>query len=128
LGLKTASEEDDLALLKALFGWMGETRASWPQVFFDWFCGPASEARAAASPIASLYREQSFELVKKALFSHQPERPERLAHGYFAGARPASMLIDEVEALWASIAESDDWSPFRAQMARIEAAREALDL
>jgi uncharacterized protein YdiU (UPF0061 family) len=128
MGLKTASEEDDLALLKALFGWMGETRASWPQVFFDWFCGPASEARAAASPIASLYREQSFELVKKALFSHQPERPERLAHGYFAGARPASMLIDEVEALWASIAESDDWSPFRAQMARIEAAREALDL
>jgi hypothetical protein len=38
------------------------------------------------------------------------------------------MLIDEVEALWASIAESDDWSPFRAQVARIEAAREALDL
>ncbi len=128
LGLQAAGEQEDLALLKALFGWMGETKASWPQVFFDWFCGPASEGRATASPIASLYREPGFESVRKALVGRQPERPQRLGHAYFRGERPASMLIDEVESLWQSIAEADDWGPFYAHMDRIDTARQALDL
>jgi serine/tyrosine/threonine adenylyltransferase len=128
LGLELASEEEDLALLKALFGWMGETKVSWPQVFFDWFCGSASEARAAASPIASAYREAVFEPVRKALLDHRPERPERLAHSYFSGAKPARMLIEEVEALWDAIAASDDWTPLQAHMAKIDMAREALAL
>jgi uncharacterized protein YdiU (UPF0061 family) len=128
LGLQPATEEADLALLKALFGWMGETKASWPQVFFDWFCGPASEARTAASPLASIYREPAFEPVRKALMTCAPERPERLAHSYFSGGRPASMLIDEVEALWLAIAEADDWGPLEDHMARVETARQALSL
>jgi len=114
--------------LKALFAWMGETRARWPQVFFDWFCGPASETRAAASPLAALYREPAFEPVRASLLSHEPERPERLEHAYFSGSAPASMLIDEVESLWASIAMGDDWGPFYRHMDHIETARQALDL
>jgi uncharacterized protein YdiU (UPF0061 family) len=128
LGLQAVGVEEDLVLLKALFGWMGETKASWPQVFFDWFCGAASEGRAAASPIASLYREPGFDPVRKALLGHQPERPERLGHAYFHDERPASMLIEQVESLWQSIAEADDWAPFYAHMSRIETARQALDL
>jgi hypothetical protein len=128
LGLLPGSEEADLALLKALFGWMGETRASWPQVFFDWFCGPASEARAGNSPLSPLYREPAFEPVRRALMEHRPDRPERLAHVYFAGPAPASLLIEEVEAIWERIAEADDWTPFEQRMAHIEAARQALGL
>ncbi|HEX5008701.1 MAG TPA: hypothetical protein VFV70_16425, partial [Hyphomonadaceae bacterium] len=60
--------------------------------------------------------------------SHAPERPERLTHVYFSAAAPVSMLIDEVESLWARIAEDDDWSPFCAHMDRIETARQALFL
>jgi uncharacterized protein YdiU (UPF0061 family) len=128
LGLRPATEEDDLALLKALFGWMGGTRASWPQVFFDWFCGAASEERAGGSPLAQLYREQAFDPVRAALAAHAPERPERLKHPYFSGSTPASLLIEEVESLWDSIAEADDWRPFYARMDRIEMARQALAL
>jgi serine/tyrosine/threonine adenylyltransferase len=128
LGLRPATEEADLALLKALFGWMGETRVSWPQVFFDWFCGPASEARAANSPLAQRYREPAFEPVRRALMEHSPERPERLGHAYFSSSAPASLLIEEVEATWAHISEGDDWGPFGALMARIETARAALGL
>jgi hypothetical protein len=36
------------------------------------------------------------------------------------------MLIDEVEALWAPIAERDDWSAFHAKIAAIRAMGEAL--
>jgi uncharacterized protein YdiU (UPF0061 family) len=128
LGLKVKTEEEDLALLKALFAWMGETRARWPDVFFDWFCGPASEERAGARPLAELYREPAFGPVRAALLRHEPERPERLAHPYFSGPAPASMLIDEVESLWAKIADNDDWGPFHEHMSRIETARQALSL
>ncbi|RYY99953.1 MAG: YdiU family protein [Alphaproteobacteria bacterium] len=128
LGLKPADEEQDLVLLKSLFGWMNETRASWPQVFFDWFGGPASEDRAAGSPLAKLYASPSFENVRKALVDHQPERPERLAHPYFKAEAPPSLVIDVVEDLWAHIAESDDWGPFYRHMDRIEEARTALAL
>jgi hypothetical protein len=38
------------------------------------------------------------------------------------------MLIDEVEALWAPIAQDDDWSPLRDKLGRIEAARVAYAL
>ena len=33
------------------------------------------------------------------------------------------MLIEEVEAIWAAIDAQDDWAPFQAKLARLEAAR-----
>ena len=128
LGLKPADEERDLALLKSLFAWMNETRAAWPQVFFDWFGGPASESRAAGSPLAGLYTAPRFESVRAALLEHEPERPERLAHDYFKAETPPSLVIEVVEELWSHIAERDDWGPFNRHMARIEEARSAQNL
>lgn len=128
LGLHPSGEEADLALLKALFGWMGETQAPWPQVFFDWFGGAASEARGARSPLAKHYAAPAFEPVQKALMDHAPDRPDRLAHTYFSEPTPASLIIEGVEAIWAQIAEGDDWGLFKVQMERIEQARQALGL
>ena len=51
--------------------------------------------------------------------------PTRADHAYFHGA-PCTMLIEEVEALWAPIAEADDWVPLHAKLAAIETMREAL--
>lgn len=127
LGVTPGEAADDLVFLRALFGWMGETRASWPQVFFDWFGGPASEARAMAGPLGESYRAAAFGDLRRRLMTRTPDRPERLGHAYFSGMTPASLLIDEVEALWASI-ENGDWGPFNLRMERIDQAREALDL
>ncbi len=128
LGLQPVSEPRDLDLLKALFAWMGSTRASWPQVFFDWFCGPASAGRWSNSPLAQLYREEAFEPVRKLLKEHTPERPERLAHSYFSQPSPVSFLVEEVEGLWDAIAHEDEWGGFYAHMERVETARQALSL
>lgn len=128
LGLKPDAEEQDLVLLKSLFSWMNETRASWPQVFFDWFCGPAAEGRAANSPLAKLYAAPAFETVRRSLLEHTPERPERLAHEYFRQAEPPGLIIEVVEALWSHIAERDDWEPFNRHMVRIDQARVALNI
>lgn len=129
LGLKDGeSLHEDLVFLQTLYGWMTETAASWPQVFFDWFGGRLSETRAEKSPLASRYKEDKFTAVRDGLFAREPDRPERLDHPYFQRERPASLFHDEVEALWAPIAERDDWSAFETKLNDIEAARLALDL
>lgn len=128
LGLKSKGEEADLALFKTFFTWMGESRAKWPQVFFDWFCGAASEGRAHAGPLSHLYRTPRFEAVRSALMGHEPERPDRLLAPYFQGIEPVSLLIDEVEAIWETIAAADDWTAFGLCMNRIDAARIAMNL
>ena len=127
LGLAPVGDRaEDIGLLQALYGWMTESGASWPQTFFDWFC--ADEARAAASPQAALYGRPSFAPVRAALLARTPVRPGRLSHAYFQKPEPASLVIEEVEALWDPIAASDDWSAFAAKTGHIEEARLALGL
>ena len=128
LGMKTADLDGDAALLSALFGWMREAHAPWDQVFHDWFCGAASADRALAGPLASAYRASSFSPVRTALEARTPVRADRLRHPYFSEPTPASLKISEVEALWAPIAEADDWSLFTAKLQHIDALRTALDL
>ena len=128
LGVKPQDEEASMALVQAAFVAMAEggERLRWEPFFFDWFCG--REDRALAGPRADLYAEPAFGDFRARLSTFEAERPERLAHPYFAQAEPEELLIDEIEALWASIADADDWSPFREKLARIETARLAWGL
>ncbi|WP_395072897.1 protein adenylyltransferase SelO [Hyphococcus sp.] len=124
LGLKPPSE-NGFDFVADLLRWMTETGAPFEQVFFDWFCGAASTKRAEQSPVAELYEQEKFAPVRAALTGYSACRPERLDHAYFKGARPCTMLIDEVEAIWASIAENDDWSMFEGKLAAIAQMRDA---
>lgn len=126
LGVAPAGEGDFDFIVKML-RWMEETQIPFERLFFDWFCGSASTARAAASPHAAYYDGAGFSPLGDQLAALAPVRPERLTHPYFSGA-PCTMLIDEVEAIWAPIAERDDWSLFEAKLADIAEMREALDL
>ena len=45
------------------------------------------------------------------------DRPERLDHAYFRSDQPTSLEIEQIEALWAPIAEHDDWSAFEQKLA-----------
>lgn len=120
--------EADIDFLQLFYSWMTESGASWPQTFFDWLGGEASAARAAASPQAALYKAAEFQPVRQALFARAAVKPERLTLAYFQRAAPVSLVIEEVEALWAPIAEADDWSAFKTKTDHIEEARLALGL
>ncbi len=129
LGLERgASKADDLDFLQSLFAWMTTSDANWPRFFFDWFGGTESQSRANESPQADLYKASEFAPVKYGLLSRSPLRPERLAHPYFQGEAPVTLLIEDVENLWAPIHEADDWSLYHAKLQHIEAAREAYDI
>lgn len=123
LGLKTGETQSDLEFLSLFYAWMTEAKAPWPQVFFDWFGGPESEARAKESPAANLYTQSLFDPVRAALLARVPDRPERLASPYFQNSAPTSLLNDEIEAIWAPIAETDNWSAFEQKLNDIDTLR-----
>jgi uncharacterized protein YdiU (UPF0061 family) len=88
----------------------------WEPFFFDWFGGEASEARALAGPRADLYGQEAFLDFRRQLSAFEPDRPERLESPFSRPLEPEEMLIDEVEALWAPIAQADDWSAAARQI------------
>lgn len=124
LGL-ARSGDDDFTAVASLLRWMTASGAPYEQVFFDWFCGERSLPRAEASPAAQFYKGEEFLPVRDVLLAGTPERPERLDHQYFQRSQPCTMLIDEVEAIWAPIADADDWSMFEAKLVAIREMGEA---
>ncbi|HEY3695801.1 protein adenylyltransferase SelO family protein [Phenylobacterium sp.] len=128
LGVRSRSEAEDVELAKATFQAFagGGTALRWEPLFFDWFGN--GEARALAGPRAGLYADEGFAELRRRLGSYEAERPERLADPYFEGPEPQELIYEEIEAIWASIAEADDWSAFHAKLAAIETARKAYGL
>ncbi len=127
LGVQSLNPDADVELTRAAFRVLAEggDRLRWEPFFFDWFGGAASETRALSGPRAALYRTEAFIDFRRQLAAFTPERPERLAAAYFAKPEPQELLYDEIEAIWAAIADRDDWAPFNAKLAALEAAHVA---
>lgn len=125
LGVHSLGEAADQRLVDTTLALLREGGAAlrWEPLFFDWFGGFASSARALSGPRAKLYQGEAFDAFRFALMEHEPDRIERLEHPMFAAREPEEMLIDEVEAIWAAIEDADDWAPFHAKLDRLEAAR-----
>ena len=127
LGVLSLGEAADQRLLDATLALLRENGEAmrWEPLFFDWFGGFASSARALSGPRGKLYQGEAFDAFRFALMEHEPDRIERLEHPMFAAREPEEMLIGEVETIWSAIAADDDWSPLNAKLARLEAARTA---
>ena len=130
LGLQSLGADTDVELVNAAFRALadGGEALRWEPFFFDWFGGEASEARALSGPRAGLYESEAFKAFRGRLADYSPDRPERLADPIFQRPEPEELIIDEVEAVWAPIDQTDDWSLFYAKLERIEAARRAYGL
>jgi uncharacterized protein YdiU (UPF0061 family) len=124
LKIEATNLDADIAFLTTLFGWLTESGSAWDQFFHDWLGGGASAARAKESPQAALYAADAFVEVRSGLEARA--RSGAADHPVFQRISPVSLVIDEVEALWAAIAEHDDWSLFEAKLADIETLRLAL--
>jgi len=106
LGVESRGREADFRLIEACEKTMREQQLGPDALFFRHRGGRKAEGRLA-----------------EALDGYQPLPSE---HAYWAEAAPETMLIDEVEAIWAAIAERDDWQPLEAKIARIRRLGEAL--
>jgi uncharacterized protein YdiU (UPF0061 family) len=97
-------------LLKAL----ATREASIDRIFFDW--------RGGRDPGAERYPSDAFRALAEALAG----RARTQSHPYWSDPAPCSMHIDEVEEIWAAIAERDDWKPFEDKVNAIRRMGEAL--
>ncbi len=123
LGLKSRGEERDTELLAEVFQFLAASQVGYDQFFFDWYGGRESTARASLSPSADKYfAHPSFVSLLKSL---EPgvEAKVRLQNPYFSAIKPTTLLIDEIEAIWAAIEQSDDWSLFNAKVDAIRAMK-----
>ncbi|UUR09024.1 protein adenylyltransferase SelO family protein [Sphingomonas glaciei] len=114
LGLTPAGAEEDRVVARAVVAALGTGKVGIDRFFFDWFGG--------ARPTGEAYADPAFEALAEAIGDRRGER----RHAYWSDAQPCSILIDEVEAIWAAIASDDDWAPFEDKVAAIRRMGEAL--
>ena len=130
LGVQPRCPDEDTALTASAFRALavGGEALRWEPFFFDWFGGEASAERAMAAPRAAIYGGVAFSEFRALLSAYQPDRPERLSHPYFSESEPEELLYDEIESIWAAIAEHDDWALFNSKLERLDQARQAMML
>jgi hypothetical protein len=112
-GVLPRDDQSNGRFLQTLNGTMRETQMPVDRLLFDSFGGA----------IPAIYGE-AFADVRGQLAQFTPRKGRD--HPYWQGIDPCSMLIDEVEGVWAPIAEADDWSLFEAKVAQIRQMGEAL--
>ena len=103
LGLQPLGTDADVAAVQAVERHLRETQAPIDRFFFDAFARPDTLPELAG---------------------HTPRKDRD--HAYWSDSEPCAMLIDEVEAIWVPIAESDDWARFDAKIAAVRRMGEAL--
>ena len=115
LGIAAADDADaDRVLARLLLAALGRQDVAIDRLFFDW--------RGGRDPGGAHYAAPEYRALAAALAG----RERAPSHGYWSDPAPCSLLIDEVEAIWAAIAERDDWTPFEAKVAAIRRVGEAM--
>ncbi len=106
LGVEARGREADSALVAAAEKTMREREIGPDEFFFRHRGGRAGDSALA-----------------EALDGYSGVADE---HPYWSDPAPQAMLIDEVEAIWAAIAERDDWQPLTEKIAAVRRMGEAL--
>jgi uncharacterized protein YdiU (UPF0061 family) len=102
--LRIEAPKDGASFVKLTFNVLDKSRVSWPNFFHDW-SGGAARAPLQDSP-DSVWGDW-----KAAYAALSPTGPRP------ATERPATLLYEEIGALWDTIAKADDWSHFRDKLA-----------
>ncbi|WP_136161156.1 protein adenylyltransferase SelO family protein [Sphingomonas flavalba] len=118
LGVVQQGAAADGALVLALEQALIDSGVPIDRFFFDWSGGTLRDRERAPA-----YAGDAFADFRALIACYRPARGH--THPYWRG-EPCSMLIDEVEALWAPIAKADDWTAFYAKIAAVRAMGEAL--
>jgi uncharacterized protein YdiU (UPF0061 family) len=109
LGIDPTGDERDRTLGAATIKALQSRHIGIDRFFFDW--------RGGVDPGAHLYPQEPFRDLAKLLEGRA--KPTARAHPYWSDDAPCSMHIEEVESIWAAIADHDDWEPFEGKVAAV---------
>lgn len=110
LAIAPKTQEEDIAFIMQSFRFLEASQCSWPQFFHDWQGGSAQLKTAKKSSNAEAYTGDMFADWLKALSAYEAAGDPAQTD------TPASLLYDEIGALWAPIDKHDDWSEFDAKL------------
>ncbi len=110
LGVVPFGDARDHGLAETLVTALAASRASLDKFWFDWRGGKLR-------PDAADYSGPMFAPFVAAVAAFPPAAAT--THDYWADTAPCGLPIGEIEAIWAAIAERDDWEPFDAKVAAI---------
>ena len=119
LGVTPRGEREDIAVVTALETALFASKVEIDRFYFDWAGG---QLRASAD--LGMYSNEYFEPLTRALEDYAPSRS--FDHAYWRGNGPCSMHIEEVEAIWAPIADADDWTLLENKVHQIRQLGEAM--
>ena len=117
LGVVPRDGNENIALVQAMESALVDSQHSLDRFFFDWRGGDLRHPDAA-------YAGAEFAAFREAVAPFTCATP--LDHGYWSDEAPCAMLIEEVEQIWAHIADRDDWGPLETKLAAIRRMGEAL--
>ena len=113
------SPEANIALVQAMESALVASQCPLDRFFFDWRGGDLRRENPA-------YAEADFTVFREAVAAFGPLPNDD--HPYWSDAEPCSMLIGDVEEIWAQIAERDDWTGLETKVADIRRMGEAHSL
>jgi len=114
LGVAPTTPERDAEVAALVLRALQSRAVTIDRFFFDW--------RGGRDPGAAPYAADSFRALARALEG----RAVAVTHPYWSDDEPCSMHIDEVEAIWSSIADADDWRPFNDKVNAIRRMGDAM--
>ena len=115
LGISPRGADEDRALARTMVAALATKAVTIDRFFFDW--------RGGVVPAIETYATEPFHSLAAALDGRAD--PAARTHSYWQGEEPCSMHIEEVEAIWAPIAETDDWTRFETKLTAIRTMGEA---
>lgn len=113
LAIRPTELDTDMRLVAALEDALGKETVTIDRFFFDWHGGRDPGGYGDFAEV-------------RALVAGYDGVPGARDHPYWSDAEPCSMHIEEVEAIWARIAEADDWSALHAKLAAVRRMGEAM--
>ena len=108
LGVAAKDASEDRKLVAAFIEALRTRAVTIDRLFFDW--------RGGRDPGGDVYADPAFRTLASALEGREGSAPD---HPYWRDEEPCSLHIDEVEAIWAAIADRDDWSVFDTKVTAI---------
>ncbi|WP_413581707.1 protein adenylyltransferase SelO family protein [Bdellovibrio sp. HCB288] len=117
-----AALEMDQEMMMNFFKFLDEAQPLFEQTFFDLHSG-INDERLLRSVQAEAYKHPSFTNLKKNLEFYEVLDEDKAEHPYFEERQCCSLLIDELESIWAPIADQDDWTLFEQKLQQIRSIR-----
>jgi len=111
LGILPSKElKTDLDFVMQSLKWLETAQADLAQFYFDFFGGIQSLNSARKGPNKEFYQGESFETWLNSLKTYE-KKPRNKKN-----RQPVTLNHADIEALWAPIAEHDDWSLFTQKL------------